>query len=82
MWQLQLDTETLTFFEFFLVPEDLLRCRVVLVAKLESCRVPSSSNKTFGRIPEKGRKVYPAGGTSGQIYLMTQEAAPALQSCL
>ena len=32
-WQLHLDTETLTFFEFFIVPEALLRCRVVTKAK-------------------------------------------------
>ena len=36
------DTEVLTFFVFLLVTEALLRCRVVAVMKLKSCRVPSS----------------------------------------
>ena len=44
LWQLHLDTEVLTFFECFLVSEAPLRCRVVVVAKLSNCRVPSSSN--------------------------------------
>ena len=35
LWQLHLDTETLIFFEFFLVPEALLRSCVVDVAKLK-----------------------------------------------
>ena len=35
LWLLHLDTETLTYFEFSLVPEALLRCRVVVVAKLK-----------------------------------------------
>ena len=34
LWQPRLNTETLIFFEFFLVPETLLRYRVVVVAKL------------------------------------------------
>ena len=42
VWLLRLETETLLFFDFFLVPEGLLRCRVVVVAKLYNCRVPSS----------------------------------------
>ena len=33
MLLLHLETETLTFFEFFLVPQALLRCRVVFIAK-------------------------------------------------
>ena len=37
---LHLDTKTLNFFEFILVPKALLRCRVV--ATLYNCRVPSS----------------------------------------
>ena len=40
--ELHLDSETLIFFEFFLVPEALLRCPVVVDAKLNNCRVPSS----------------------------------------
>ena len=34
LWVLYLDNETITFLQFFLVPEDLLRCRVVVVAML------------------------------------------------
>ena len=34
LWVLYLDNETITFLQFFLVPEDLLRCRVVAVAML------------------------------------------------
>ena len=41
LWLLNLDTETLIFFEFFLVPETLWRCLVV--AKVKYCRVPSSA---------------------------------------
>ena len=41
LWLLNLDTETLIFFEFFLVPETLWRCLVV--AKVKNCRVPSSA---------------------------------------
>ena len=37
---LHLDTKTLNFFEFILVPKALLRCRVV--ATLCNCRLPSS----------------------------------------
>ena len=37
-------TEALTFLKFCLVPEVLLRCRVVVVAKLKNCRVPSSAD--------------------------------------
>ena len=33
----------LTFVEFFLVPEALLLCRVVVVARLNNCCVPSSA---------------------------------------
>ena len=36
-----LDTEVFTFFGFFLVTEALLRCRVVVVAKLNNCRMLS-----------------------------------------
>ena len=36
-----LDTRALTFFVFFLVPEALLRCHVVVVAQLKMCLVPS-----------------------------------------
>ena len=43
LWLLHLDIETLTFFEFFLVPEALLFCCVV--AKLKNCRVASSYNR-------------------------------------
>ena len=39
---LYLDTAIFTFFTFFLVSEAPLRCRVVVVAKLNNCRVPSS----------------------------------------
>ena len=35
MWLLHLDTKTLTFCLFFLVPEALLHCRVVVVVKLK-----------------------------------------------
>ena len=35
-------TKALTFFGFFLVTGSILRCRVVVVAKLDNCRVPSS----------------------------------------
>ena len=35
-------TQALTFFGFFLVTGSILRCRVVVVAKLDNCRVPSS----------------------------------------
>ena len=42
LWQLHLDSETLIFWYFFLVTEALLRCRVVVVAKLKKCRAPSS----------------------------------------
>ena len=52
LWQLHLDTKTLTFFTFFRVPEALLRCRVVIVAKLNNRNVPSSvyepSNSAMG----------------------------------
>ena len=41
LWQLHLVTETLIVFEFFLFPEALLRCRVVVVAKIKNCSVPS-----------------------------------------
>ena len=37
------DTKTLLFFAFFLVPEALLRCRAVVVVKLKVCCVPSSA---------------------------------------
>ena len=40
LWLLHLDIETLTFFVFFRVNETLIRCRVVIVAKLQHCRVP------------------------------------------
>ena len=43
LWLLHLDTETLTFFEFCVVSEALLRCRVVVFTKLKNCRVPSSA---------------------------------------
>ena len=39
---LHLDIEALTFLVFFLVTEALLPCRVVVVAKIKNCRVPSS----------------------------------------
>ena len=38
-----------TIFNFFLVPEAVLHCRVVVVAKLKNCRVPSSGRKYEGR---------------------------------
>ena len=38
-----LNTKTFTFFEFYLVPEVLIHCRVVAVAKLKNCREPSSA---------------------------------------
>ena len=41
LWLLNLDTEALEFFLFFL--EALLRCRFVVVAMLKSCRDPSST---------------------------------------
>ena len=45
----------ITIFRFFsspwLVPETLLRCRVVVVAKLKNCRVPSSDCFTFSNLP-------------------------------
>ena len=44
-----MDTETVqyNFSTFFLVPEALLRYRVVVVMKLKNCRVPSAANHTF-----------------------------------
>ena len=39
-----LRSHTETFFEFFLVPEALLRCRFVVVKKQNNCLVPSSVN--------------------------------------
>ena len=47
LWLLLVDTETLIFLEFFLVPEAKLRCRVAVVAKLKKCRVPSSATDIF-----------------------------------
>ena len=41
LWLYHLDTETFQFVVFFLDPDLLLCCRVVVVAKLNSCRVPS-----------------------------------------
>ena len=35
LWQLRLDTKTSIFFEICLIPEALLLCRVVVVAKLK-----------------------------------------------
>ena len=35
----------LKIFHIFLVPEAVLNCRVVIVAKLKSCRVPSSGQQ-------------------------------------
>ena len=43
LWLLHYDTEALTFFKKFLVTEALLRCCVIIVAKLNNCRVPSSA---------------------------------------
>ena len=34
-------TKTKIFFKFVLVPDALLRCRVVVVAKQKNCRMPS-----------------------------------------
>ena len=50
LWLLYVDIEALTFFVFFLVSEAPLHCRVealpccrvVVVAKIKNCRVPSS----------------------------------------
>ena len=44
-----MDTETVQYnlSTFFLVPEALLRYRVVVVMKLKNCRVPSAANHTF-----------------------------------
>ena len=42
LWLSHLDTEAQLFFDFFLVPEAILCCRNVVVAKLKDCRVPSS----------------------------------------
>ena len=44
LWLLHFDTEASIFFVFFRVTEALLRCRVVIVAKLLKWRVPSSVN--------------------------------------
>ena len=44
LWQLNLDTEAFTFFTVLLVIESLLRCPVVVVAKLKNCRVPSPAD--------------------------------------
>ena len=41
----------LNIFRIFLVPEALLRCRVVVVKKLKNCRVPSSV-KTYAEFYE------------------------------
>ena len=46
-WLLHLDTQIEIFFEFCLVPEALLRCRVVVVAKLKNCRMPSPTVSTL-----------------------------------
>ena len=43
LWLLHLDSETITCFRFYQVPGALLSCRVVVVAKLNNCRVPSSA---------------------------------------
>ena len=43
MWLHHLDTNALKFVVFFVVPDDLLRCRIVVIAKLRNCRVPSSA---------------------------------------
>ena len=50
LWLLHLHTKTLEFFLFFLrqwsaIP--LLCCRVVVVAKLKHCRVPSTAKKAL-----------------------------------
>ena len=37
------DIESFTFFVFFLITDDPLRWRLVVVAKLKNCRVPSSA---------------------------------------
>ena len=44
LWLLLLDTETLTFFDFFLGTEALLRCRIVVVAKLKNVACPALFN--------------------------------------
>ena len=44
LWLLHLDTEALTFFEFFFVTKALTCCCVVIVAQLNNWRVPSSAN--------------------------------------
>ena len=41
LWPLDLDTETLKCFLFFLVTEALLRCRVVVVTKLKNVACPA-----------------------------------------
>ena len=42
VWLLHINTETLTFFDIFLVLEALSHCPVVVVIKLKNCRAPSS----------------------------------------
>ena len=41
VYLLYLDTDALKFVVYFLVAEALLRCRVIVVAMLNNCRVPS-----------------------------------------
>ena len=50
LYLLHLNTEKFNIFEFFLVPEALLCCRVVVVAKLNNFRLPCSdfSNSAAG----------------------------------
>ena len=54
MWIFHLGTKAFNFVVFFLVPDALLRCRivVVVVAKLENGRVPSSDQ--YYTCPTKG----------------------------
>ena len=44
-------TPFFTFFEILFVPDALLRCRDVVVAKLRNCRVKSSVNCTYNMCP-------------------------------
>ena len=49
VWQLLLDTRSLSFLLFLPVTEPLTSCRVVVVAMLKNCRLPSSTGRSFQR---------------------------------